>query len=669
MKPQHPNLTKHEEEGMKSLKEKKYIVVFQTDKSGRFATDSKQNYIEACDPHTNNDQVISEDEHVRCQKAINAHAVMWTKMLKMGENEKGNAENRIKGNVTVATGSHGTASLYTLRKDHKSTSDQEKGPPVRPVCSGNEGYNNKLSHIVSKILRPIWKESETCCENTEEILADIKEVNEQEIEGDICVGSLDVKALYPSLDIDFTSEVVAQEFYESTYEVEGVNAEELGLYLSLVMSEEEQVAKGIQRYCYQRKTKTGRKPLITGQATTSNNNDVRFKPWKPPESIPNRDEVKKMLAEALRITIQFIMKNHIYSFNNTLRKQTCGGPIGLELTGDLAQIFMHWWDKQMKMKMTQENITVLIYKRYVDDINIAALTNADQQARETEETSVKEIDREEEQPESAEDKSKEGEKMLMNKIKQIGNSIHQSIQLEMDCPALHDDRKLPMLDIKIWTEREKEDGYQEEGENQRDEETNDDEETTLKKSYDTIKGESNKKRNRMKILHEFYMKDVASKSTVHARSAMSWKDKRTIITQEILRILLRCSPDLPWKQTIMHIEKYMERLQFSGYSKRFRKEVWRSAMKAYREIRKKDARKEKPIYRKKTWRRNEREKDKRTKKTGWYKKGGFKSIIFVPATPGSVLKRRYDNILKESKLNIKAVERSGTKLKKLNIKE
>ena len=88
-------------------------------------------------------------------------------------------------------------------------------------------------------------------------------------------------------------------------------------------------------------------------------------------------------------------------------------------------------------------------------------------------------------------------------------------------------------------------------------------------------------------------------------------------------------------------------------------------MKAYREIRKKDARKEKPIYRKKTWRRNEREKDKRTKKTGWYKKGGFKSIIFVPATPGSVLKKRYDNILKESKLNIKAVERSGTKLKNL----
>ena len=173
----------------------------------------------------------------------------------------------------------------------------------------------------------------------------------------------------------------------------------------------------------------------------------------------------------------------------------------------------------------------------------------------------------------------------------------------------------------------------------------------------------NKQTKGAKILHEFYLKDVASKSTVHARSAMSWKDKRTIITQELLRILLRCSPELQWKDILVHIEKYMERLQFSGYNAKFRKEVWKSALKAYKEIRKKDERKETPMYRKKKWKRNEREKSKRVKKTGWYKKGGYKSIIFVPATPGSVLKKRYDNILKESKLDIRAVERSGTKLK------
>lgn len=32
------------------------------------------------------------------------------------------------------------------------------------------------------------------------------------------------------------------------------------------------------------------------------------------------------------------------------------------------------------------------------------------------------------------------------------------------------------------------------------------------------------------VLHEFYSKDVASKSVINARSALSWSCKRTILT-------------------------------------------------------------------------------------------------------------------------------------------
>ena len=44
---------------------------------------------------------------------------------------------------------------------------------------------------------------------------------------------------------------------------------------------------------------------------------------------------------------------------------------------------------------------------------------------------------------------------------------------------------------------------------------------------------------------EFSSKEVASKSVVNARSALSWSSKRTILTQEVLRILLNCSTELP----------------------------------------------------------------------------------------------------------------------------
>ena len=32
----------------------------------------------------------------------------------------------------------------------------------------------------------------------------------------------------------------------------------------------------------------------------------------------------------------------------------------------------------------------------------------------------------------------------------IGNTIDPAIQLELDAPSMHEDGKLPILDIKVW---------------------------------------------------------------------------------------------------------------------------------------------------------------------------------------------------------------------------
>ena len=117
------------------------------------------------------------------------------------------------------------------------------------------------------------------------------------------------------------------------------------------------------------------------------------------------------------------------------------------------------------------------------------------------------------------------------------------------------------------------------------------------------------------------MKPVSSKSVINNRSAMPLKDRRTVITQEILRIVLRCSPLLPWETTKTHIEEYMLRLQFSGYDEKFRIEVLESAAKAYKKIRLKVDRGERPLYRRKEWKQEERAKEKRRKKENWYNKG------------------------------------------------
>ena len=141
-------------------------------------------------------------------------------------------------------------------------------------------------------------------------------------------------------------------------------------------------------------------------------------------------------------------------------------------------------------------MSVLLYKRYVDDKNLIVnlLTAIGEVRNEKEDLEIK------------------------DKISQIGNSIHPSIQLETDTPVLHEDKKIPMLDLKVWSEiRKEKDG--------------------------SLSG---------KVIHEFYQKEIGSKAVTNAQSAMSTKAKRNILTAEMLRVLLRCSPLLGWTKTAQH---------------------------------------------------------------------------------------------------------------------
>ena len=194
---------------------------------------------------------------------------------------------------------------------------------------------------------------------------------------------------------------------------------------------------------------------------------------------------------------------------------------------------------------------------------------------------------------------------------------------------------MPLLDIKIWTENR-----------ERESDTND-----QRGKPETV------------IIHEYYQKEVSSKGVIHEKTAMSSKQKRTVLTQELVRVMLRCSPLLPWTETTKHINNFMARLQYSGYNRKFRAQIAKSALKAYREIKRKDETGEKPMYRNKSWKRKERRKDKRDKKTQWYKKGGYDTVVFVPCTPNSELKKNYEKIIERTNIKIKVIERRGQTLK------
>ena len=62
--------------------------------------------------------------------------------------------------------------------------------------------------------------------------------------------------------------------------------------------------------------------------------------------LPTPDEEKKVFGKILEIVIVTAMKHHVYQFSGNTLKQEDGGPIGLELSGSIARVFMLRWDRQ-----------------------------------------------------------------------------------------------------------------------------------------------------------------------------------------------------------------------------------------------------------------------------------------------------------------------------------
>ena len=156
-----------------------------------------------------------------------------------------------------------------------------------------------------------------------------------------------------------------------------------------------------------------------------------------------------------------------------------------------------------------------------------------------------------------------------------------------------------------------------------------------------------------------YMKDVSSRSVLSSESSLIWNTKRTVLTQEALMVMLNCSRDLPWDVTSGHLSYFSARMQFSGYDHEFRYEVIRSAMSAYDKLRRAETKGERPLYRPRNRIRAEREKKKMEKKTNWYQRGWYESVIFVPATPGSALQKRYQEEIRKRGFRIRVVEKAS----------
>ena len=247
--------------------------------------------------------------------------------------------------------------------------------------------------------------------------------------------------------------------------------------------------------------------------------------WIKPKRKPSEKETRKMFGKALQIMLNLCMSNHLYQFENKYRKQKKGGPIGLKLTGEIADCLMLNWDKKLIEKLTDLKMKPEVYTRFKDDIEIV-IESLEKGSKLTEDGKIvvdvyKKIV----------DEEKSDSKVTMEVIQQVANSVNPMIQLTVETPCNFENGMLPVLDIKARIN-----------------------ETEMNR-----------------IDFEYYEKPTKNPRLVLASSALSWSKKRTILTQEGLRRLRNTKKELGQEVQIKYLNLCMLNLKKSGYDKKFRR--------------------------------------------------------------------------------------------------
>ena len=169
--------------------------------------------------------------------------------------------------------------------------------------------------------------------------------------------------------------------------------------------------------------------------------------WNKPKRIPTKLELRKMFGKALEGMLIVCMNNHVYQFENITRLQKQGGPIGLRLTGEIADCLMINWDKKLLTKLESHGMIPELYTRFKDDIAIV-IESLEKGSKLVEDTiTVDEMKK-------LEDENKNDTKVTMDIVQNLANTINPMIKLTVETPCNYPDGKLPVLDITVKINQE-----------------------------------------------------------------------------------------------------------------------------------------------------------------------------------------------------------------------
>ena len=236
------NLTQSQQVGLRTLAKKtatNQVIVLQADKGKKFVVVDQQTYLSMGQDHTSKDKVVTPGQVRASQKVLSTTTRSLVNILGVGTSQSHHAYTRCLENSDSRA--EDVPTMKVLPKVHKLLSASGH-PQSRPVVTAASGISSRVGDLISDFLEPLVGMDVPRLEDqsTEEVLAQLEQAETAIRDAgltDTVVGSLDVRALYPSLDQLETSKLVSQFILKSKVKLSGIDWREAQSFLASNMSE------------------------------------------------------------------------------------------------------------------------------------------------------------------------------------------------------------------------------------------------------------------------------------------------------------------------------------------------------------------------------------------------------------------------------------------------
>ena len=269
--------------------------------------------------------------------------------------------------------------MKLLVKTHKPVSAAGH-PQSCPVVAAATGLSSRAGDALADILQPMIVADLLRMEDmsTEEVITQLEEAERTMKDSGLTntmVGSLDVKALYPSLDHMGAAEAVEKFVYNSKVEMCSVDYRAAQVFMASNLMEDEVMKEGLVHLVPRRTKVMGPRP---GRTTTelsrkqkeAGQHDEASK-WRHTDVETLTFKQKKLIiSKVCKVATLNIFANHMYQFGGVTFCQLVGAPIGLRLTSIVARIVMDQWVQRFLVLVTDAGAKVHFLAKYVNDINI-----------------------------------------------------------------------------------------------------------------------------------------------------------------------------------------------------------------------------------------------------------------------------------------------------------